>query len=161
MLETIAIDQLVKELKLLFEDFPDVRTGSNSQYEIADAGLGAFSVFFTQCTSFLEYQEEIKRLKGRSNAENLFGMRNIPSDSHIRSPLHAVPPKYLEPPYRLVFERLEAVGVLETYRSQARNFLVALDGAEYFLRQRYTVRIVAIANWSMAKPITITASSRR
>ena len=135
-METLAIDRLIKELKLLFEEFPDLRTGSNSRYEIADAGLGAFSVFFTQCASFLEYQEEMKRLKGRSNAENLFGMRNIPSDSHIRSLLDAVSPKYLEEMYRLVFERLEGVGALERFRSHARSFLVALDGTEYFSSQK-------------------------
>jgi len=136
MLETLAIDRLIKELKLLFEEFPDLRTGSNSQYEVGDAGLGAFSVFFTQCASFLEYQEEMKRLKGRSNAENLFGMRNIPSDSHVRSLLDPVSPKYLERMYRLVFERLEAHGVLERFRSHARSFLVAMDGTEYFSSQK-------------------------
>ena len=51
MLETLAIDRIIKELKRVFEEFPDLRTGSNSQYEIADAGLGAFSVFFTQCAN--------------------------------------------------------------------------------------------------------------
>jgi hypothetical protein len=112
MMKSLATDQLIKELKRLFEEFPDLRTGSNSRYEMVDARLGAFSVFFTQCASFLEYQEEMKRLKGRSNAENLFGMRNIPSDSHIRSLLDPVSPKLLAPLYRLIFERLEAVGVL-------------------------------------------------
>lgn len=136
MLENLAIDRLIKELKESFAEFPDVRTGKNVQYEIADAGLGAFSVFFTQCASFLEYQEEMKRLKGRSNAENLFGLREIPSDSHIRSLLDPVAPKYLSPIYRLVFERLEAAGVLESFRSHARSLLVALDGTEYFSSQK-------------------------
>jgi hypothetical protein len=120
----------------LFEEFPDLRTGKNSQYEMTDAGLGAFSVFFTQCASFLEYQEEMKRLKGRSNAENLFGMRTIPSDSHIRSLLDPVSSEYLVPMYRLVFERLEAVGQLETFQSYAKSLLVALDGTEYFSSQK-------------------------
>ncbi len=154
MLETLAIDQLIKDLKRLFEEFPDVRTGNNSRYEIADAGLGAFSVFFTQCASFLEYQEELKRLKGRSNAENLYRMRNIPSDSHIRSLLGPVSPEYLEGLYRLVFERLEAAGVLETFQSHARSLLVVMDRTEYFSSQK-----IHCPNCSrMGRPITITAS---
>jgi hypothetical protein len=136
MMETLAIDCLIKELKLSFAEFPDLRTGSNSQYEMADAGMGAFSVFFTQCASFLEYQEEMKRLKGRSNAENLFGMRNIPSDSHIRSLLDPVSPKMLSGLYRLIFARLEAAGILEPFRSHARSLLIALDGTEYFSSQK-------------------------
>lgn len=136
MLENVAIDRLIKELKLVLEGFPDLRTGNNVQYEIADAGMGAFSVFFTQCASFLEYQEEMKRLKGRSNAENLFGVRDIPSDSHIRSLLDPVEPKYLFPIYRMVFERLEAGGLLEAFRAHAGSLLVALDGTEYFSSQK-------------------------
>ncbi len=43
MLENLSLDRLIKELKLNFEKFPDVRTDNNRQYEIGDAGLGAFS----------------------------------------------------------------------------------------------------------------------
>jgi hypothetical protein len=98
--------------------------------------LGAFSVFFIQCASFLEYQAEMKRLKRRNNAENLFGMRDIPSDSHIRSLLDPVSPKYLERMYRLVLERLEAGGLLEVFRSLAKSLLVVMDGTEYFSSQK-------------------------
>jgi hypothetical protein len=132
MLKNLAIDRLIKELKKQFEEFPDLRTGQNVQYEIVDAGMGAFSVFFTQSASFLEYQEEMKRLKGRSNAENLFGIRDIPSDSHIRSLLDPVAPRHLHPMYRQVFEGLEVAGILDTFRSHGRSLLVALDGTEYF-----------------------------
>jgi hypothetical protein len=136
MHESLSINQLMKELQKIFESFPDLRTGQNTRYKISDAGKGAFSVFFTQCASFLEHQEEMQRLKGRSNAQNLFGMKNIPSDSHIRSLLDPVLPSYLEPMYRLVFERLEAGGLLEVFRSHARSLLFVLDGTEYFSSQK-------------------------
>src|SRR4030067_3018616 len=113
---SLSLNRLMKELQQIFEEFPDLRTGKNSHYEVSDAGKGAFSVYFTQCASFLEHQEEMKRLKGRSNAQTLFGMRNIPSDSHIRSLLDPVSPKYLGAVYRLVFERLEAAGILDVFR---------------------------------------------
>jgi hypothetical protein len=112
MHESLSLNRLMKELQEIFEIFPDLRTGQNTRYEVSDAGKGAFSVFFIQCASFLEHQEEMQRLKGRSNAQSLFGMKNIPSDSHIRSLLDPVLPSYLEPMYRLVFERLEAGGAV-------------------------------------------------
>jgi len=52
--------------------------------------MGAFSVFITQSPSFLLHQEVLKRRKGRSNAESLFGMKKIPSDNQIRSMLMSV-----------------------------------------------------------------------
>ena len=48
----------------------------NSRYEMKDAGMGAFSTFFTQSPSFLAHQEEMKRIKGLSNSENLFEIEN-------------------------------------------------------------------------------------
>lgn len=44
--------------------------------------------------------------------------------------------KLFAPLYRLVFERLEAVKLLEPFRSHARSLLVALDGTEYFSSQK-------------------------
>jgi len=72
MYEELKIDRLIKKIKAAAKEFPDERTGKNTQYEMEDAAMGAFSVFFTQCASFLEYQEEMKRHKGRCNAESLF-----------------------------------------------------------------------------------------
>ena len=59
MLETLVTDWLIKELKLLFDEFLDIRTGSNRPSENRAAGWGVFSVFFTAGASFLEYQEEL------------------------------------------------------------------------------------------------------
>lgn len=136
MFEQLRVERLIKKLKQIFDEFPDLRKGKNNQYEMADAGLGAFSVFFTQCASFLEHQEEIKRRKGRSNAESLFEMVNIPSDNHIRGLLDPVLPKLLSPMYRIIFQRLEQTGILDQMRSHAKSLLIAIDGTEYFSSQK-------------------------
>jgi len=136
MFEQLKVKQLLKELKLIFDELPDLRKGKNSQYEMADAGMGAFSVFFTQCASFLAHQEEMKRSKGRSNAESLFELVNIPSDNHIRGLLGPVLPKRLAPMYRMVFQGLEQNGILDTFRSYSNSLLIALDGTEGFSSQK-------------------------
>jgi len=46
---------LVKHLRSVVEGFPDERTGETT-YSMADAALGAFSVFVTQSPSFLDFQ---------------------------------------------------------------------------------------------------------
>ena len=90
MHKELTLQSLVEKLKEQLEGFPDARTGQNMQYELVDAGLEAFSVFFTQSSSFLSRQEDLKRRKGRSNAESLFGLSRVPSDNQIRSMLDAV-----------------------------------------------------------------------
>ena len=48
-------------------------------YTMADAALGAFSVFFTQNRSFLEFQRMLQAAKGCNNAMRLFGLTPIPN----------------------------------------------------------------------------------
>jgi len=123
---------MIKSLEQAFEKFPEHRRGKNSQYELADAGMGAFSVFFTQSPSFLAYQRDLKLRKGRSNAEKLFALRDIPSDNQIRSLLDSISPSHLEDTYRQIFQALERDRVLTEFQSFANMLLVAMDGTEYF-----------------------------
>jgi len=54
------------------EKLPDHRTGENTVYEIKDAALSAFGIFFTQSKSFLVYQRLMEDRKGKSNVQGLF-----------------------------------------------------------------------------------------
>jgi hypothetical protein len=136
MCEELGLERLVSRLKQSFGEFCDVRIGQNTQYDMVDAGMGAFSVFFTQNPSFLAYQQDMKRRKGRCNAESLFGMEQIPSDNQIRSLLDPVAPGYVSGVFRDVYHRLERAEVLKGYRSHAHCLLVAIDGTQYFSSQK-------------------------
>ena len=76
---------MVAVLREQCSQFPDKRTGENSQYELPDAGMSAFSVFFTQTPSFLAHQRDMQLRKGKSNAERLFALDELPSDNQIRN----------------------------------------------------------------------------
>jgi hypothetical protein len=136
MFEELRLDSLVKRIKQRFGEFPDVRKGKNKQYDLVDAGMGAFSVFFTQSPSFLAHQEDMKRRKGSCNAESLFGLEQIPSDNQIRALLDPVAPSNVSAVFRDVYQRLERTGVLQDYRSHANSILVAMDGTQYFSSQK-------------------------
>ena len=85
-----VFDRMVERLKEAITAFPDKRTGGNCRYPLENAALGAFSVFFTQSPSFLAYQKAMQEAGGKSNAQTLFGIEEIPSDNHIRSLLDFV-----------------------------------------------------------------------
>ena len=97
MTEALAFDDLVQALPHQFASLPDDRTGKKTQYAITAAALGAFAVFCTQSPSFLAYQRTMHPAKGRSNAESLFGMGDIPCDTQIRTLLDPVAPAQLFP----------------------------------------------------------------
>ncbi len=131
-LNDLKLPQMIKRLEQACERFPDLRTGKNNVYELADVGMSAFSVFFTQSPSFLAHQRDMKLRKGRCNAESLFDLSELPSDNQIRNLLDPVNPEYLQGVYRHIFGELENSGILEKRRSFAKQLLVAIDGTEYF-----------------------------
>ena len=65
MMEELRLERLVKRIQQSFRGFCDLRTGENKQYDMVDAGMGAFSVFFTQSASFLAHQEDMERRTGQ------------------------------------------------------------------------------------------------
>jgi len=51
-----------RHFRSLIYDFSDKHIGSNTRYAIEDAGLGAFSGFFTQIPSFLSFQKGVEKI---------------------------------------------------------------------------------------------------
>lgn len=126
------MEGLLGSLRGAIKNFPDGRTGKNSTYTMEDVALGAFAVFFTQSPSFLSHQRDMEKARGSSNAQTLFGMKNIPTDIHIRNLLDPVAPAYLNSVFASAFDTLKDGGYLEAYRSVGDTILIALDGTPYF-----------------------------
>jgi hypothetical protein len=124
---------LIERIRATFRELPDARKGGNNQrYTMEDAALDAFSVFFTQSPSFLDYQVRMQKERGCNNATALFGMHQIPSAPQIRNLLDSVSPEHVTPLLMDTVEGLYQLGALESYRTLAGGFAVALDGVEYF-----------------------------
>jgi len=136
MKDKLYIGELIQALRKDMEAFPDHRSGHNRQYEVADAGMAAFSVFFTQSTSFLDHQRTINLLKGRSNVQSLFLNQKIPSDNQIRTLLDGVAPSALSQTWARMFHELEASQLLDQYRDGKGRLLISIDGTEYFCSQQ-------------------------
>jgi len=132
MVPTLSFDRLRSILIANVTHLPDFRTGQNVQYEIADAALGAFAVFYVQSPSFLAYQRDMQRTQGRNNAQSLFGVEKVPSDPQIRNLLDPIPPSYLGPPFWTIFEQLRLGGYLKPYQGALSPWLMAFDGTGYF-----------------------------
>lgn len=130
-----TFDTLMGEFRALLAGLSDKRTGSNTQYRMETVGLSAFSVFFTQCPSFLSYQKAMEESKGQSNAQTLFQIGKIPTPNHVRDLLDPVEPEELYPMYDRIYEAIEQQGCLERFRSVGSARLIALDGTWYFSSQ--------------------------
>src|SRR4051794_2931128 len=111
-----VLDSLLSVVRRCCEGFPDKRTGTNSQYTMADIGLAALSVFFTQSPSFLDHQRQLETGHGRSNCQTLFGISRIPTDNHIRDMLDPGAPDHLFPAFAAAVAALERSGGIPAFR---------------------------------------------
>ena len=129
----IKIHQLIHLLSSELDNLPDNRKpGNNTQYEISDAVLSAFSIFFTQSPSFLEHQKLIEKMKCKNNADSLFKVKKIPSDNQIRNLLDPVPAATIYPVYQKIYQWLKNQKILDKFLYLESEILIALDGTEYF-----------------------------
>jgi hypothetical protein len=146
MAAKLSFDRLRSTLVATVTQLPDYRTRPNTIYEVADAALAAFAVFFMQSASFLAYQRDMQRTHGHNNAQSLFGVDQVPSDPHIRNLLDPIAPEHLAGPFWRVFEQLRDGDYLTPYQGHWGQWLCALDGTQYFSSQKIhcpqcTVRI--------------------
>jgi hypothetical protein len=115
---------------------PDHRTGQNTQYEMADAVLSAFALFYMQAPSFLAYERDQPRAHGCTNARNLFGVEKAPSAPQIRNLLDPLPPSQLGAPFWNIFDQLRLGNYLTAYQGGLSRWLISFDGSQYFSSTR-------------------------
>jgi hypothetical protein len=129
--------ELISQIRSAFEELPDFRKqGNNQKYELEDAALSAFSVFFTQSQSFLDYQQRMQKLHNRNNAQSIFGVHKIPSTSQIGNILDPIAPETLYPVLAGVGDKLYEQGCLKPFLSVGGTLLVAMDGTDSFSSEK-------------------------
>ena len=127
---------MIAELDDCFKHLPDYRRGVNTQYEIKDAAVAAFSVFFTQSPSFLASQRLLQKRKGKNNLRELFRVEKIPTITQTRNLLDPLEPSFLYSLFPAAIKMLEENGVLKNYQSYDEQILVSNDGTQTISSQK-------------------------
>ena len=129
----LSFSVLLGYLSAAIAGITDPRRASNAtRYSLKDIVLGAFSAFFMQSESFLEYQRQLNSRHGRDNAQTLFGLERIPTVEQIRNVLDGVAAESLFKVFEWIYQALKNQGYLSTYEVIGNNLLVPLDGTEYY-----------------------------
>jgi hypothetical protein len=131
----LGFDDLIARVRTVADALPDPRTGDNTQYSMADIALAAFSVFFTQCPSFLSFQRNMEQSRARNNARSLFQVERIPADNHIRQTLDPVAPEHVMELFDDLHRAFDEQGLLPAMRAVQNTRLIALDATWYFSSQ--------------------------
>lgn len=130
-----AFDRIIQRWRVVASGLPDRRTGENCFYPMSDIALSAFAVFFTQCPSFLSFQQNMQKAGGRNNAHSLFRVGRIPCDNHIRQTLDPVEASELFGLFDDLHQGFDETGLLDAMRAVKNTRLIALDATWYFSSQ--------------------------
>jgi len=126
------LNYILERFRVVAAGLPDRRTGENCSYGMADFALSAFAVFFTQCPSFLSFQENMEKRCGRNNARSLFQIESIPCDSQIRQMLDPIEPSHFLSLFDDLHEAFAETGLIQDMRAVKQTRLIALDATWYF-----------------------------
>ena len=108
---------LLRWLHQLIAQIDDPRQPSNgTSFTLRDLVLGAFSVFYMQCPSFLDYQRQVHSRHGHDNAQSLFGLEKLPTSNQIKNVLDKIAVSLLFPIFHQIYMALLQRGHLEQYK---------------------------------------------
>ena len=124
--------ELVNILKENIKNIQDDRKQrSDIKYEFTDIILSAFSIFYFQNKSWLSFQRKMKAAQNSSNMSTMFGIDNIPSDTHIKNILDKIKPEAFKKVYEEILVTIDNMKILEDFLFMKKYLLVALDGTQY------------------------------
>jgi len=125
---------LICNLKKQFEELPDART--NSKISIADAAMSAFAVFKLKFPSLLEFDKHRKCDSRSHNLKSIFGIKNIPSDTQMRTVLDKIPYFELFKIFKKIFSLLQREKVISQFKYNIPGagdfYLNPVDGTGIF-----------------------------
>jgi hypothetical protein len=128
----VGFQSLLNSVKEIIEplDSKDLRDQTRIDYKISDCVISNFAMMFFQDASMLQFQRKMEDEYQSSNLRNLFGIKNIPSDSTLRTMLDKIDPQTFAPIFSNIISKLDRSGELEKFSINGK-YLCLIDGSQY------------------------------
>ena len=123
---------LFKSLHDQFKNVSDFRNPVLIDIPIEDFFMAGVSIFALKFPSLLQFDEQMRIKKGRSNLSTLFNISKIPSDTQMRSVLDRYPNETFRPMFKSLFEKARRARVLDDFQIWESTYCLAVDGSGYF-----------------------------
>jgi hypothetical protein len=114
---------------------PDTRGAGRITYGLQDCYRSGFALFYLQDPSLLEFQRRFQDQIQSNNLSTVFGVQAIPADTQFRQILDEHNYSPLQRVFSEYFRRLQRSKRLEAFQFYPSQYLVTLDGSEYFNSQ--------------------------
>jgi len=87
----LSFSALKNALSVHINTIPDPRQSRKCVFSYHDILMSAFACMYFQEPLLLQFQQRREQAQGRNNLRNLFGVGNIPQESHTETPLILFP----------------------------------------------------------------------
>jgi hypothetical protein len=124
----LSADGLFALIHAEFEQVSDQRA-ENAKIPLVDALMSGFAMFSLKDPSLLAFEE---RSRTDDNLNSIYRIKNVPSDTQMRSILDDVEPVRIRPVFKRVHRELERSGKLHEFVFLEGSYLASLDGTGYF-----------------------------
>lgn len=128
----LSFSALRKCLSSHFDQVDDSRQPGKIEFEMHDCLMSGFAMMLFQDPSLCAFQKRLTEIYQKSNLHSMFGVRNIPKDSQMRSVLDMVSPELLDPIFTDFLGRIQRGKHLEKFQVLGNKYLIPIDGSEYF-----------------------------
>jgi hypothetical protein len=125
----LSADALFRLVRAVFRKVPDLRSAM-AEIPLADCLMAGFAVFALKAESLLAFDKQ--RCSDEVNLKSIFGLKQVPCDTQMRTILDEVDPQQLRPAFTAVFRQLQRGNALEAFVFFQGHYLLALDGTSYF-----------------------------
>jgi hypothetical protein len=124
----LSADGLFGLIHAEFEQVSDQRA-ENAKIPLVDALMSGFAMFSLKDPSLLAFEE---RSRTDANLNSIYRIKNVTSDTQMRSILDDVEPARIRPVFQRVHRELERSGKLHEFAFLEGSYLASLDGTGYF-----------------------------
>jgi hypothetical protein len=118
-----AVQQVVSEMHL-----PPIKV--NTKYSWEDCIMSGLAIFMLKSPSLLQFDIDSKNHTSvvYKNLTNLFGVKEVPSDTCLRKRLDEIPAHNLRIAFKKIFALMQRGGLLEQYRYLDNYYILSIDG---------------------------------
>lgn len=134
--KSIKIESCIEILKESFNKFKDPRNTKQITISLPDFLMSSYAVFALKYPSLLSFQTDFYSGTIAKSCSGLFGIKSLPSDTHLRDVMDVVDHRQFRPIFKKLFAFTQRNKLLENFEflkvGTTPYYLLAGDGTGYF-----------------------------
>ncbi len=129
--KTLSIIGLLNIVRKTFVDIAEKILKPIRTIKIEDCLMSALAMFGLKSVSLLAFDKQRLEPHVAHNLKTLYGIEQVPSDTHMRVVLDEIDPQFIRKCFLKVFNAAQRGKVLEKYKF-LNNYLCLIDGSQIF-----------------------------